>query len=384
MSTSTFRAAPMYPSGPLHAPTTLTIDLDAIAANWRLLRDRTAHGVATAVIKADGYGLGVEPVARTLVDAGCETLFVAHLDEAIAVLSAFVGRVAPRVVVLNGLHDPSDAAVYAEHGIMPILNDLGQIEAWRRFCGARETRLPALLHIDTGMSRLGLDRTETGTLIAEPNRLDGVDLRFVMSHMACGDTPDHPMNREQRDRFADITARLPRAAEGAMLAASSASFLGSDYHFDAIRPGVALFGGRPNTVAPNPMRPVVTLESRILQVRRIDPPETVGYGAAHGVEGTTMIATIAVGYADGFLRALSNSARARVGETDVPVVGRISMDLITIDVTNVPGAKAGDLVTLIDARETIDDVADKAGTIGYEILTSLGSRYARRYVGAAA
>lgn len=374
----------MYPSGLSHASTTLTVDLDAIAANWRLLRDRTAHRNVTAVIKADGYGLGVEPVARTLAQAGCETFFVAHLDEAIAVLSAFEGNTAPRVAVLNGLHTPGDAAVYAEHGILPTLNDLGQVDAWSRFRRARETALPALLHVDTGMSRLGLDRRETEILIAEPERLAGLDIRYVMSHMACGDTPDHPLNREQRDRFADVTARLPRAAEGGMLAASSASFLGPDYHFDAIRPGVALFGGRPNTVERNPMRPVVTLEARILQTRRIDPPETVGYGAAHRVEGETVIATIAVGYADGFLRSLSSKARARVGETDVPVVGRISMDLITIDVTKVPGVKSGDVVTLIDGRETIDDVADKAGTIGYEILTSLGSRYARRYVGGAA
>jgi alanine racemase len=374
----------MHSSGPPHAPTTLTVDLDAIAANWRFLRDRTAHRKATAVIKADGYGLGVGPVARTLAAAGCETFFVAHLDEAITALRHFPADARPRFVVLNGLHDPRDAPVYAEHGVLPTLNDLGQVAAWRDVCRARGGALPALLHVDTGMSRLGLDRGETERLIADPGLLDGIDLRFVMSHVACADTPDHPMNPAQRDRFADIVARLPRAAEGAMLAASSASFLGADYHFDAIRPGVAIFGGRPNTAAPNPLKPVVTLASRILQVRRIDRPETVGYGATHGVEGPTQIATIAVGYADGFLRALSQKARARVGGLDVPVVGRISMDLITIDVTTVPNVQAGDVATLIDADRTIDDVADAAGTIGYEILTGLGSRYARRYVGGAA
>jgi alanine racemase len=247
-----------------------------------------------------------------------------------------------------------------------------------------ERKLPAALHCDTGMSRTGLDRTEAETVIGEPERLTGIDLRFLMSHMACADTPSHEMNREQQQRFADLTDRLPKPAEGAMLAASSATFLGPDWHFDWIRPGVCLYGVRPNTDGPNPMRPVVSLESKILQVRQIDAPETVGYGASHRVEGPTRIATLAVGYADGYLRSLSNTAKAFVGEAEVPVVGRVSMDLITVDVSGLPQIGPGDSVSLIGPHQDVDAVADQAGTIGYEILTSLGARYARRYIGGAA
>lgn len=372
------------PTGFTYSPTTLTVDLDAIADNWRILRDRTAHKRAAAVVKADGYGLGLAPVARTLAAAGCDTFFVAHLDAGLELAEIFAGRAPrPRICVMNGLM-PGHEPVYAEHDLWPSLNDLGQIDLWRTYCRRVERKLPAALHCDTGMSRTGLDRTEAETVIGEPERLTGIDLRFLMSHMACADTPSHKMNREQQQRFADLSNRLPKPAEGAMLAASSATFLGPDWHFDWIRPGVCLYGVRPNTDGPNPMRPVVSLESKILQVRQIDAPETVGYGASHRVEGPTRIATLAVGYADGYLRSLSNTAKAFVGEAEVPVVGRVSMDLITVDVSGLPQIGPGDSVSLIGPHQDVDAVADQAGTIGYEILTSLGARYARRYIGGAA
>jgi alanine racemase len=365
-----------------HSPTRLTIDLDAIAANWAILKAQTAHGRAAAVVKADGYGLGLEKVARRLAADGCETFFVAHLDEGLALAALFGPNRHQRIVIMNGLL-PGQEAVHAEAGLWPSLNDLGQIERWRTFCAAREASLPAVLHCDTGMSRTGLDRKEAEILIAEPERLAGIDLRFLMSHVACADTPGHPKNADQRDRFADLAARLPRTAEGAMLAASSATFLGPEWHFDWIRPGVCLYGARPNTQIENPMRPVASLEADILQIRQIDAPETVGYGAGHRVEGPTRIATIAVGYADGFLRYLSDRAKAWVGDVEVPVVGRVSMDLVTIDVTALPGLEPGAAITLLGPHQGIDDLADQAGTIGYEILTSLGARYRRTYLGEA-
>lgn len=369
-----------FPSGSPNSPTILTVDLDAIAENWRFLRDRTAHGNCAAVVKADGYGLGLAPVATALAAAGCDTFFVAHLDEGIALRQVLKDA---RITVMNGLM-PGQQAIYTEHDLWPSLNDLGQIGAWKAFCAKQETALPAVLHCDTGMSRTGLDRTEARVLSAEPDRLQGIDLRFLMSHMACADTPDHPLNREQQRAFAALTQALPAPKQGGMLAASSAIFLGPDWHFDWIRPGVCLYGVRPNAEAPNPMKPVVSLDAKILQVRQIDAPESVGYGAGHRVEGPTRIATLAIGYADGFLRSLSNTAKAWVGEVEVPLVGRVSMDLITIDISALPHIGPGDTVSLIGAHQDVDALADQAGTIGYEILTSLGSRYARHYVGGAA
>ncbi|MDF1750478.1 MAG: alanine racemase, partial [Alphaproteobacteria bacterium] len=319
-----------------HSPTVLTIDLDAVASNWRYMRDLTAHQRCAAVVKADGYGLGLAPVARRLATEGCDTFFVAHLDEGIALASLLkpgrktAWKTRPRICVMNGLM-PGQAAVYRDHGLWPSLNDLGQVEAWQRFCIDQKKALPAVLHVDTGMSRTGLDRLEVRVLIGEPSRLDGIDLRFIMSHMACADTPDDPMNWQQQQHFATCMEQLPKPVEGGMLAASSASFLGPEWHFDWIRPGVALYGVRPNTVAPNPLKPTISLDAKILQIRQIDAPESVGYGASHRVSGPTRIATLAVGYADGFLRSLSNNASAWIGDVEVPIVGRVSMDLVTVD-----------------------------------------------------
>jgi len=368
--------------GKSHSPTRLTIDLDAVVENWRILKSQTSHGRASAVVKANGYGLGLKQVARALANAGCDTFFVAHLDEGIALKDILSDFPSARVFAMNGLLE-DEPAVYLEHGVIPTLGDLGQIDRWQSVCSDQGRALPAVLHLDTGMSRTGLDRGELETLIDQPERLSGIDMRFVMSHMACADTPEHPLNREQQTRFSDALARLPKSTEGGMLAASSATFLGPDWHFDWIRPGVCLYGVRPNSDTPNPMRPVITLEAGILQVRQIDAPESVGYGASHRAAGPARVATLAVGYADGFLRSLSNTAKAWVGKVEVPVVGRVSMDLITLDVTHLPNIGPGDVVTLIgpEPGRDVDALAERAGTIGYELLTSLGARYARHYIG---
>jgi alanine racemase len=354
----------------------LEIDLDAIAANWRALAER-AGGIerCAAVVKADAYGLGAARVAPALAAAGCRLFFVATLDEGLA-----LRRVLPEaeIAVLNGLV-PAEPGAFARARLIPVLNDLGQIEAWRRF--ARRGPRPAMLHIDTGMARLGLPRDEVARLVAEPARLAGVALRGILSHLACGGEPEDPMNAVQRDAFRAALARLPAAP--ASLAASSGLFLGADYRFDFARPGAALYGVNPTPGHPNPMRQVVQLKGRILQVREIDRGESVGYGAAHRMGRAGRIATVAVGYADGWLRSSSHRGSVALSGHRVPVVGRISMDLLTLDVTDVEPALArpGALVELIDETYDVDAAAAAAGTIGYEILTSIGRRARRVYRG---
>jgi alanine racemase len=363
-------------TGPSHATTFLTVDLDALAANYRLLAARAAPARCAAVVKADGYGLGVGPVARTLSAAGCGTFFVAHLDEAITLRRELAEVPASEIYVLNGLM-AEEEQVFRDHELMPVLNDLGQIERWATFCRARGPH-PAAIHLDTGMSRLGLPRDEQETLMREPDRLAGIPLDCVMSHLACGDTPDHPLNRQQQRNFAVALARLPKAT--ASLSASSGIFLGPDWHFDMVRPGVALYGVAPTEGRPNPMAPVVGLYGKIIQIRHVDAPGTVGYGATHRFTGPTRVATVAAGYADGYLRSLSGRATAYIGDVAVPLIGRVSMDLITLDISHVPQANTGDVVELIGPHADLDTVAGAAGTIGYEILTGLGRRYRRHYV----
>lgn len=372
----------MSRSEPIGAGGVLTIDLGAIAANWRSVAARLKPGAqAAAVVKADAYGLGLAPVARALWRAGCRVFFVALAEEGLA-----LRRVLPEaeIGVFNGA-DPASAAAMAEADLRPVLNHLGQIADWRRAAAALGRALPAWLHVDTGITRLGLPDDEAAALAADPKLLDGVSLTGIMSHLACADQADHPMNGEQRGRFDAALRRLaPLGAARASLANSSGVFLGPDYHYDLARPGAALYGVAPFRSDPNPMAQVVGLKGRILQCRRIDTPRAVGYGATHRAERGRRIATVAVGYADGYLRSLSGSARAHVGETPVRVVGRVSMDLITVDVTDVPEAQArpGAFVDLIGPRHGIDELARDGGTIGYEILTSLGHRYARHYLGA--
>ena len=354
------------------AASTLTIDLGAIAANYRLLSARAAPARSAAVVKADAYGLGIEPVARRLAREGCRIFFTASLDEGIA-----LRRILPEaeIVVLNGLL-PGEEAEYRSAGLLPTLNDLGQVARWADFCRNAGV-LPAAVHLDTGMSRLGLPPAEQDILAAEPARLGGFDCRYFLSHLACADTPEHPLNRRQQEAFAGLVARLPPSL--ASLAASSGIFLGPDWHFDLVRCGVALYGGLPLAGKPNPMAPVVRLEAVVLQLRDVDSPQTVGYGATHRFRGPARLATVAAGYADGYFRSLSGRGTAYWGEIALPLVGRVSMDLITLDATAAIGLKPGDMVELIGARHDINDIAAEAGTIGYEILTSLGRRYRRRY-----
>lgn len=358
----------------------LTIDLAAVQANYRTLC-KLALGACAAVVKADAYGLGAARVAPALARAGAETFFTALLDEAIAVRHSLASvRPAPTIYVLNGLA-AGPAADFLAHDIYPVLNSLGEIEAWAAAARTAGRALPAAIHIDTGMNRLGLPAPELDVLAAEPDRLTGIDVRVVMSHLACADIPDHTLNGEQLTAFTTARGRLPAAP--ASLANSSGIFLGAPYHFDLARPGAALYGINPTPGHTNPMRQVVRLQGKILQVREIDAPRTVGYGAAFRAAGPTRVATVALGYADGYLRSLSHRGSARIDGQQVSLIGPVSMDLSTFDVTNVSreAARPGALVDLIGTDLSVDDVADAAGTIGYEILTALGHRYHRVYTG---
>jgi alanine racemase len=356
----------------------LTIDLGAIAQNYRDLRlTHLKNGACAAVVKADAYGLGAKRVAPVLQRAGCHAFYVANLNEAIAVRGALARDDLTEVYVLAGLF-ANEVAEYRHRDIVPVLNDLGQIELWSRQARQSEAALPAIVHFDTGMSRLGLSAEEAGRLAAEPERLAGLKIHYWMSHLACADEPSHPLNREQLLRLKAVTARLPQAPVS--FANSSGIFLGPEYQLDQSRPGCALYGINPVPGQPNPMRQVARLNAKVLQIRTIDHPQTVGYGATHRAARPTRVATIAAGYADGWLRSLSNRGFAVVSGAKVPFIGRVSMDLITIDATFLPDLKPGDPVELMGDQLTADHVADLAGTIGYEVLTRLGTRFHRRYV----
>ncbi|MAY68523.1 MAG: alanine racemase [Rhodospirillaceae bacterium] len=361
----------------LLAGAVLTVDLAALQANYRLVSSRLSNGAtAAAVVKADAYGIGIGPAATALWAAGARDFFVAHADEGVTLRRHLADA---RIHVLNGAHDGAEEA-FREYNLIPALNSLGDAARWRTFCAKVGNPLPCVLHVDTGMCRLGLDRGEFAQVVDDPSLLDGLDIQTVMSHLASADE-DSPQNAQQLALFREARAHLPMGR--ASFANSSGVFLGPDYHFDLARPGVALYGVNPTPGSPNPMAQVIRLKAKILQVRDVDSAETVGYGATHRIAGPSRIATLPVGYADGYLRSLSNRATAYIGDYEAPLVGRVSMDLITIDVTAVPEAQCrpGMAVDLIGPHHTVDDLAAQAGTIGYEILTSLGRRYHRVYAG---
>jgi alanine racemase len=364
----------------LRAGAILTIDLGAIAANWRGLRDAgRAQGRpvdCAAVLKADAYGTGAAIVGPRLAAEGCRHFFVAHLDEGIA-----LRRMLPEVpiYVLNGLLAGTEGD-YVEHGLTPALNHLGQLNGWRAAAQRFNRPLDAVIHIDTGMNRLGFDAEEAQVLINERGRLRGLRLALLMSHLVASEEQTNPVNGEQLSRFRSFIRSMPGAPTS--LANSSGIFLGPDYHFDLLRPGAALYGINPLPGQANPMLPVVALKARILQVRKIDAFQTVGYGGAWRAARPSRVATIALGYADGYFRVLINRTHVHLAGRRVPVVGRISMDLTTIDVTDVPEAdcQLGATVEVLGTHVTPDDLAEHARTNAYEVMTALGRRYARVYV----
>ena len=355
----------------------LSVDLEAIRANWRLLRDTAAGAVCSAVMKADAYGLGMDMVAPALAREGCRVFFTAHLEEGMRLRPML-----PADAAIYVLHGPpaGTANDFVEHNLIPVLNDPSQIAEWRALCRKLERRLPAALQFDTGMSRMGLAPADVDALLADQAWKDEMKPVLVMSHLACADEPAHPVNAMQRERFAALRARF--AGIPGSLANSSAVFLGPDYRHDLVRPGAALYGINPQPGGENPLRQAVSLRARIVQSRSVQAGDIVGYGARYVADGPRRIATIAIGYADGWLRSLSGRGHAFVDGVRVPFAGNVSMDSITLDVTGVPEERVqpGCEVELLGAQQTVDDVAREAGTIGYEVLTGLGSRFHRRYL----
>jgi alanine racemase len=347
------------------ATATLTIDLEAIASNWRALDNLSAPGTQTAaVVKADAYGLGIGPVARALAVAGARRFFVAVAEEGVTLRKAL--GPGPQINVLSG-HMAGDTDLIHAAALTPMLNSIEQIT---RHLEALPDR-PFGIQLDTGMNRLGLEPAEWR---AVAGLVLQADPEVLLSHLACADDPANPMNARQLKEFHALTDGLPVPRS---LAATGGILLGPEYHFDLTRPGVGLYGGAPFSEAAQ----VVRLDLPIIQARGVAAKESVGYGLSWTAPEPTIVATLAAGYADGLLRSLSNRARLWHGDIPCPVLGRISMDLITVDVTHL--AEIPESLAILCPEQTIDDLAQSAGTIGYEVLTSLGARYKRRYAGAA-
>jgi alanine racemase len=366
---------------PTEAGGLLTIDLAAIETNWRMLASTTVPVECAAVVKGDGYGCGLEPVTQTLSRAGCRTFFVADVTE-----GRRVRALAPEatIYVLSGIM-PGSAHAFANNYLQPVINSTTELAEWDAFVATNNWRGGAALHIDTGMNRLGLT-TDEAVAIAPRLQSESHGFTLLMSHLACADVPDHPMNDQQIRQFREI--RILYRGLASSLANSSGIFLGGTVYCDLVRPGVALYGVNPTPGRKNPMRPVVELKGRIIQVRTVGKGETVGYGAAFTAGRQSRIAVVAVGYADGFLRSASaakgkSAAEVVVAGRRCPIAGRVSMDLFAVDVTSLPEGtvRRGDLATLIGDGMGIDDLAAAMGTIGYELLTNLGRRYHRVYKG---
>ncbi|MEN2494615.1 MAG: Alanine racemase, biosynthetic [Hyphomicrobiaceae bacterium hypho_1] len=368
---------------PVSARAIIEIDVDAICRNWKKLSTISSAAECGAVVKADAYGLGLGPVVTALNTEGCKTFFVATLEE-----GRQTRHIAPnaKIYIFDGLL-PGTETQYRNFNLKPVLSSIQEIKEWAQFCKSINYQLDAAIQVNTGMRRLGVSHKEFLNLASRQYRevLTSFNLTLIMSHLVCSDVPDHPYNSAQLFQFLDISRQLSEVQ--CSLANSSGIFLGSEFHFDVVRPGIALYGGKKFAGGLNPMEMVVKLYARILQLQSAEPGETVGYGATHKLKRRTKIATIALGYADGFMRALGgdntkSAFSGFIGDIPVPVIGQVSMDLITLDVTDVPENLVfrGGWIELIGERMTVDNLADHAGTIGYEILTRLGHRAHRIYI----
>lgn len=347
-----------------HPTSRFTVDLNALAANYAAVRARAGGAEVAGMLKANGYGLGGSHVAARLWREGARSFFTAGVGGAEA-LRSLLGPKAD-VYVLDGCR-PGDADRLMAAGLIPVLNSLEQIEAWKAGGGARR---PAALHIDTGMNRLGLRPEE-----AETASRAGVEISLLMSHLACGDVEGHPMNARQLEAFRAVRPLFPNAR--ASLANSGGIFHGADYAFDMVRPGIALYGGGP-WGAPHPeIAPVGTLEGEILQVRDVPAGESIGYAASFTAPRAIRVGTVGVGYADGVLRAHQPNGKVWFDGGLRPILGRISMDTLAVDLSEAPGARAGAMVELFGPNRSVDEAAADAGTIAYELLTSVGTRVER-------
>ena len=366
----------------------LVIDLGALADNWRMMRDRSLPARCAAVVKADGYGLGIEQVVATLYHAGCRDFFVATAKEGLATRQLAEDA---RIYVMNCIL-PGIEADCRSGDLVPVLASMEHVALWTQSCIANGAH-PCALQIDTGMNRLGITVEEAETLFMDVTRPAGFSPVLIMSHLSCGDEPDHEMNRHQLDQFTSIANAFPDIDTS--LSNSAGVFLGDPHLFNLTRPGIALYGGRASPEGEKHVKPVVTAQSRIITIRHAKTGEAVSYGAAHRLTRATKIAVCSIGYADGYLRSLSGAGTAlrRTGSPGafgyvagfrVPVIGRVTMDLTMFDITDVPDGlvKSGDFIELFGTNISLDEVAEAADTIGYEILTSMGNRYRRHYLDA--
>jgi len=375
------QAAQQLADVPAQATAALIVRLGALRRNYRKLRDLAPEAETAAVVKANAYGLGAARCVSALMEEGCRTFFVAAFAEAQA-LRALSSDAA--IYVLNGLF-PGNCALYEEFRVRPVLGCLDEIAEWAAFCKGRGRRLPAAIHLDTGMARLGLKPHQALKVADDRGALASFKLSLIMTHLVCGDDARNEMNETQRTLFSELTTLFPGVPLS--LANSAGVLLGPRFHFNLTRPGISLYGGKAQTNAPNPIEPVVWLFGRIAQVHWADAGQTVGYGATHTLKRRTRVATVSIGYADGYFRAFSASgsregAPGHVGDHRLPLLGRVSMDLITYDATDAPDGllHRGRWVEVLGSRVTVDDLASCGGTIGYEVLTSLGPRYHRIYV----
>lgn len=350
----------------------LQINLSAVRANWRALRQRFSGPFCGAVVKSDAYGLGVAPVAQALFSEGCRHFFVATFDEGVQIKRLLPGTVS--VFVLQGCKSGSERR-FVEWGLIPVLSSMAMVERWLALRSAGVKR--CAIKVNTGMNRLGLTADDLSCLLADP-RLPSAGVQLVVSHMACADQPDHPLNQQQLVNFAqvasDCAAVIPDAHYS--LANSATVFLPQAYHFDLARPGISLYGSGDPSLAP-----VVSLHLPVLQVRNLREGETVGYGATYAAPSDMRVAIVAGGYADGIFRSLSNRARGWF-KVDLPMLGRVSMDSCVFDVSSLDRAaqpQEGDLIEVLGEHRRLDDVAAEAGTVSYELLTGLGNRLEKRY-----
>jgi alanine racemase len=359
-----------------HGQAVLAVDLGALAANWRQLVARARKAECAAVVKADAYGLGIAPVAKALLAEGCRTFFVAHVCEG-EILRRVLGEAPARIFILNGL-TPGAAPLLVRSSLIPVLGSLAEIEEWAAFCDEDGASHPAALHIDTGMNRLGLPARDLTAARALLERFTPV---LAMSHFVSAEDNSAPRNRLQIERFERARAQLPPMP--ASLCNSSGMFLEDAPFYDLCRPGYALYGGNPTPGSDNPMRRVVALSAVVLQVRDVSAGETVGYNARWTAPSRRRLATIGLGYADGFLRSGSEgtlSVEVYAGGHYCPVVGRISMDLSIVDISETGPIRRGDRVEVMGPNISVDTLATESGTIGYEVLTRLGPRFRRDYV----
>nr|WP_321456796.1 alanine racemase [uncultured Cohaesibacter sp.] len=363
----------------------LTIDLKALAKNYQTVASKTGASECAAVVKADAYGIGLEPAVETLWRAGARTFFVAHPQE-----GSKTRRLLPdaTIYVLNGLvgNDSRDGFdYYRAHQLRPVLGCREEVSLWQDYCEERSEALPCAIHFDTGMNRLGLSLADANELSTNwQSKKPAFSLELIISHLVCGDEPSHPKNREQLEKFRAVRTLFPDVK--ASLANSGGVFLGPDYHFDLCRPGIALYGGAVIDGEKSPMEVVATLKSRILATRNVAKGQTVSYGASETTKKDSRLAILCLGYADGYLRSASSSdvkqgAKVSINGYEAPIIGRVTMDLIIVDVTDIPleKAKRGDWAEFFGSKIAIDDVASAAGSISYELLTNLGLRALRSY-----